>query len=141
MTGGGFHFIHQLRVRWSEVDRQGVVFNGHYLDYFDVAMTEYLRGIGFPYPQGLIENGTDLYLKKAGIEYLGAVGYDDLLEIHTRVARIGNSSLTFEFEVRRKGEETRLVTGQNVYVNVNLETRKAAPIPAELAGAIEKREE
>ncbi|MBI3737078.1 acyl-CoA thioesterase [Candidatus Sumerlaeota bacterium] len=135
-----FHFSHPLRVRWSEVDRQGVVFNGHYLNYFDVAMTEYLRGVGFPYPQGLIEHGTDLYLRKASVECLGAVGYDDLLDIRARVARIGNTSLTFEFEICRAGEQAPLAAGQNVYVNVDLAGRKPAPLPPALAAAIKTRE-
>ena len=42
-----FTFVHSLRVRWAEVDRQHVVFNGHYFLYFDVAVAEYWRAIGF----------------------------------------------------------------------------------------------
>ena len=53
MARSDFRFTHSLRVRWSEVDRQGIVFNGNYLNYFDVAMGEYWRALGFPYPAGL----------------------------------------------------------------------------------------
>jgi len=45
-----FTFVHSLRVRWAEVDRQDVVFNGHYFLYFDVAVAEYWRAIGFSLP-------------------------------------------------------------------------------------------
>lgn len=38
-----YNFHYPLRVRWAEVDRQGIVFNGHYLTYFDVGITEYWR--------------------------------------------------------------------------------------------------
>ena len=54
MAKQDFNFFHRLRVRWAEVDRQDIVFNGHYLTYFDLAMTEYLRAMGFPYPAGLL---------------------------------------------------------------------------------------
>ena len=60
-----FRFAHRLRVRWAEVDRQGIVFNGHYLTYFDVGITEYYRTLGYPYPDGLAQLGTDLYVRKA----------------------------------------------------------------------------
>ncbi len=69
-----FRFVYRLRVRWAEVDRQGIVFNGHYLTYFDVGITEYYRALGFPYPDGLAEHGTDLYAQgRSGVSRLGAV--------------------------------------------------------------------
>lgn len=141
MARSDFRFVHPLRVRWSEVDLQGVVFNGHYLNYFDVAMTEYMRDLGFPYPQGLIDNGTDLYVRKATVEYLDEVRFDNMLDICTRVSKIGNSSLTFTFEVYRAGEDDLLIHGSNVYVNVEVSTRRSAPLPPGLTGAIARREE
>ena len=42
---GDFRFHHRLRVRWSEVDAQQVVFNGHYLNYLDVASGDYWRTV------------------------------------------------------------------------------------------------
>lgn len=140
MPRSDFHFIHTLRVRWSEVDMQGVVFNGHHLNYFDVAMTEYMRDLGFPYPQGLIENGTDMYVRKATVEYLDEVRFDDILDICTRVERIGRSSLTFAFEIYREAEDHLLILGQNVYVNVDVSSRTAAQLPAALTDRIVARE-
>ena len=61
-----FTFLHRLRVRWVEVDRQDVVFNGNYFLYFDVAVTEYWRAIGIPYPGGYVDAyGTDVYAVRA----------------------------------------------------------------------------
>ena len=51
MSRASFSFSHRLRVRWAEVDKQNIVFNGHYLTYFDVGVTEYWRAIGLPYPE------------------------------------------------------------------------------------------
>ena len=61
MARKDFSFVHTLRVRWSEVDMQGIVFNGNYLNYFDVAFTEYWRAIGLPYPEGIAGTGGDLF--------------------------------------------------------------------------------
>ena len=60
VSRGEFTFFHPLRVRWSEVDPQGIVFNPNYLAYADLALTEYMRRIGFPYPDGLLRLGSDL---------------------------------------------------------------------------------
>ena len=90
-----FRFFHTLRVRWAEVDRQGIVFNGHYLTYFDVAITEYWRAIGVPYPAITDRWGSDLFVVKASVEYHAPAHYDDVLDIGVRVARIGTSSMTF----------------------------------------------
>ena len=42
-----FRFVHRLRVRWAEVDMQNIVFNGHYLTWFDEAFTDFLEQMGF----------------------------------------------------------------------------------------------
>jgi len=82
-----------LRVRWAEVDMQKIVFNGHYLTYIDTAIAEYWREIGLPYPHGYVDRyGSDIYLRKATVEYLGSAGYDDVLTVCCRVARLGRSS-------------------------------------------------
>ena len=94
-----------LRVRWAEVDMQKIVFNGHYLTYIDSAIAEYWREIGLPYPHGYVERyGSDIYLRKATLEYLGSARYDDLLTVCCRVARLGRSSMTFVFEIYRDDE-------------------------------------
>jgi acyl-CoA thioester hydrolase len=129
-----FNFSHRLRVRWAEVDRQDIVFNGHYLTYFDVAMTEYLRALGFPYPDGLLAAGSDLFVVKASVEYHAPARYDDELDIHVRVGRIGRSSLQYLFEIYRG--DALLVNCENIYVNADPKTRKPAPVPQALRDAI-----
>jgi len=134
MAAGEFTFSHSLRVRWAEVDRQGIVFNGHYLMYFDVAITEYWRALGYPYPDGLLQHGTDLYVKKASIEYHASAQYDDVLNVMVRVARIGRSSLQFLIEIHRGAEH--LISGEVLYVNADPTTRKSQSVPEFLRQAI-----
>ncbi|MDT3735502.1 MAG: thioesterase family protein [Denitratisoma sp.] len=130
-----YSFFHQLRVRWAEVDRQGIVFNGHYLTYFDVAITEYWRAINLPYPDGVADSGSDLYVVKTLINYKGSAEYDDILDIGVHVSRIGLTSITFQLGIFREGR--LLVDGEVVYVNADPETRRPAPVPDKLRHAIE----
>lgn len=139
MTREEFRFMHTLRVRWAEVDKQDIVFNGHYLIYFDVAITEYWRCIGVPYP-GITEKwGTDLFVVKAGIDYHGPARYDDVLDIGVRIARIGNSSMRFALGIFRGDEH--LIGGELIYVNATPATRKPSPVPAGLRERIEAFEQ
>src|SRR4051812_46330581 len=129
-----FTFSHRLRVRWAEVDKQDIVFNGHYLTYFDVAVTEYWRAIGLPYPQTTAQSGTELYTVKATVEYRSPARYDDWLDIDLRCTRLGRSSLTLALRIRRVHDD--LADGELVYVNADPVMRRSAPLPATLRAAI-----
>ena len=138
MARTDYRLFHTLRVRWAEVDRQGIVFNGHYLTYFDIGVTEYWRAVGYPYPDGLAERGTDLFVVKATVEYHASAVYDDVIDICIRCARIGRSSMQFLPEIYR-GEEL-LVSGELVYVNADPSTKKSSPVPDFLREAIARFE-
>jgi YbgC/YbaW family acyl-CoA thioester hydrolase len=120
---------HRLRVRWAEVDMQRIVFNGHYLTYIDTAIAEYWRAIGLPYPDGYVSQyASDIFLRKATVEYLGSARYEDELDVHCRAARLGGSSVTFRFEIWR-GDADLLITAELVYVNADPEARTSVPLP------------
>lgn len=127
---GEFNYRHPLRVRWTEVDMQGIVYFGHYITYCDMAMTEYFRYLGLPYPEGLEEAGVDFFVKKTLCEYHGSARFDDELEVGVRVARLGNSSITWAFAIDC-GEE-RLADAEMIYVCADPRTRRSAPIPDRL---------
>lgn len=126
-----FACTHRLRVRWAEVDMQRIVFNGHYLTYIDTAIADYWRAIGLPYPEGYVERyGSDVFLRKATVEYLDSARYDDELEVLCRASRLGRSSMTFLFEIWRGAE--LLITAELVYVNADPRSKQAAPLPGDL---------
>jgi YbgC/YbaW family acyl-CoA thioester hydrolase len=101
---GDFRHRVPLRVRWAEVDRQGVVFNAHYLLYCDVCVTEYWRAVGLRYPDDFEPLGTDLYVRRATVDYRAAALYDDELDVCGRIARLGGSSLHFAVELYRRAQ-------------------------------------
>ena len=120
MAYADFRHRMPLRVRWAEVDRQGVVFNAHYLLYADVCVTEYWRAAGMRYPEDFEPHGSDLYVRKATVDYRAAAVYDDELEVCGRIARIGTSSLLFTVDMFRRGAiEAPLVAVELVYVYVD----------------------
>src|SRR6187399_1947839 len=91
-----FRFFHRLRVRWAEVDMQKIVFNAHYLMYFDTAVADYWRALALPYEESMHALQGDLYVRKATVDFHASGRIDDVLDVAMRCARIGNSSLLFE---------------------------------------------
>ena len=126
-----------LRVRWAEVDAQGVVFNGHYLTYCDLCITEYWRAIGLVYPQALHALGCDTFVRKATLEYQEAALFDDELLVAGRSAALGRTSLRFAIcMVRAAAPDRALVTAELVYVNADLQSRRPQPWPDEVRARI-----
>lgn len=129
MAKADFAFFHRLRVRWSEVDMQAIVFNGNYLNYFDVAFTEYWRAIGLPNVITQAAEGKELFARKSTVEYMAPARFDDELDIGVRCANIGRSSLQFILEIYLG--ENHLISGELVYVYADTDKRKAVAVPDE----------
>ena len=127
MTRNDFRLLHRLRVRWVEVDLQKIVFNGHYLMYFDTAMADYWRALAIPYEDTMHQLGGDLYVKKASLEYHASAQYDDRLDVGLRCQRIGNSSIQFVGGIF-SGDQL-LITGELLYVYANPNTKTSMPVP------------
>jgi acyl-CoA thioester hydrolase len=122
-----FVFHHRHRVRWAECDPQWVVFNGHYLAYFDVAITEYIRNLGLPGAQAQREQGQEFFARKSTVEYHAPARFDDELDIGVRIAYVGRSSVRFALEVFCG--ESFLTSGELVYVYVDTNQRASTPLP------------
>jgi YbgC/YbaW family acyl-CoA thioester hydrolase len=136
MNRQDFRFFHPMRVRWAEVDMQKIVFNAHYLMYFDTAISDYWRALGLPYEDAMRHLGGDLYVKKATLEYAGSAQFDDRIDIALKCARIGNSSITFEgacfLEASRAASNKSLVEYELIYVFADPQTQTSRPVPAAL---------
>ena len=122
-----FRFFHSLRVRWAEVDMQKIVFNAHYLMYFDTAISDYWRALALPYEEALHELGGDLYVKKATLEYQGSARFDDQLEVGLKCTRIGTSSIVFVGAIFRDND--LLINCELVYVFADPSSQKSLPVP------------
>ena len=129
-----FRFFDRLRVRWAEIDAQQIVFNGHYLMYFDTAVAGYWRALAMPYAPTMAQLGGDLFVRKATVEYEASARYDDLLDIGLRCARIGNSSILFTGAAFR--QDQLLVSCELVYVFADPHTQTSKPVPDALRAVL-----
>ena len=127
-------------MRYSEIDGQGVVFNAHYLTYFDTTISEYFRALGYDQYADAQKSGVDFHVVKSVIEYKAPVRFDWELDVGARVARIGSSSLTFELAIFLKGGSDELVTGEIVWVNTDQKTHRPVPISQPIRDLIATRE-
>ena len=125
-----YRFFHRLRVRWVEVDMQRIVFNAHYLMYFDTAMSDYWRALALPYDASMHTLGGELYVKKASIEFHASAHADDQLDVALKCSLIGTSSLLFTGAIFR-GEEL-LISGELIYVFADPATQTSKPVPTAL---------
>ncbi len=130
-----FRSFHRIQVRWAEVDMQKIVFNAHYLMYFDTAMSGYWRKLALPYEATLQGLGGELFVKKASVEYHASARYDDTIDVGLRCARIGTSSVLFEGAIFRG--DTLLITAELLYVYANPATQTSQAVPAALRAIFE----
>jgi YbgC/YbaW family acyl-CoA thioester hydrolase len=135
MQRSEFRFFDRLRVRWAEVDMQKIVFNGHYLMYFDTAVAGYWRAMAMPYHDTMHQLQGDLFVRKATVEYLASARYDDQLDTGLRCERIGHSSLQFIAAVFNG--DRALVTGELIYVFADPVTQTSRPVPPALREAFQ----
>jgi acyl-CoA thioester hydrolase len=124
-----FRYAAYTRVGFSETDAQGVVYYGRYLPYFDLARTEYHRHLG-----RIDVGGCEFVMRAATLEYHAPARFDDLLEVFVRVERIGTTSVTYDHAAYRveedDGADELMVTAKQTLVLVDLDERRAVPIPA-----------
>jgi acyl-CoA thioester hydrolase len=95
--------VHRLRVRYGECDVQGVVFNAHYLNYFDTSMTELWRAAYGSY-QAMLDRGVDMVLAEARVRFLRPARFDDELELAVVVTHLGQTSFATRHTAGREGE-------------------------------------
>jgi len=122
-VSGEYPFAARTRVGFSDTDAQGVVYYGRYNPYFDFARVEYLRSTGL-----LQDDGPGEFVMRANdVEYFAPARFDDELEIHVRVSRIGTTSITYEFAAYL-ADGTLAVTAHQTLVYIDKKTRKPLPI-------------
>jgi acyl-CoA thioester hydrolase len=110
----------KLRVRYGECDPQGVVFNAHFLAYFDIGLTELFRAAfrtlgGY---QAMVDRGVELVVAEAGLRYLRPAHFDDELTLEIAITRLGTTSMITSYRVLREGD--LLVDGTLRHVLVEL---------------------
>lgn len=122
----GVPFVHRLRPRYAEVDAQGVVFNAHWLTYFDEACTRWFEAMGFNPAESFFRD-FDIMLVKAVLEWHGPAGFDDAVAIAVETNRIGTASFDVRYTATVEGRP--VCVGTVTYVSVKPRTHDSTPIP------------
>ena len=127
--------------RYAEIDQQGVVFNGHYLTWFDEASTAFFDHIGLPY-HVFTAGGFDVQVVHADLDYLASVRWRDLVRVAVTCEGTGTTSFTLRFDVLRRApdatdaDEHLAVRGRNVYVVVSTTDWAKRALPDEMRAAL-----
>jgi acyl-CoA thioester hydrolase len=120
-----FKISARTRVGFSDTDAQGIVYYGRYNPYFDLARVEYHRALGLLHRK----RPGDFVMRANDVEYFASAVFDDEVEIFVRVARVGRTSVTFEFAAYRVPDDVLMVTAHQTVVYVDLTERRACAVP------------
>jgi len=135
MAGVSDPFRHTVRVRYSECDLQGVVFNANYLTYVDDAVTELWRAALPDGYAGMVDAGVDLVVGEAALRYLAPARFDDHLDLELTITRLGTTGMTTEVRIARGGQTLTEVTLRHVFVTAGEGAK--TPIPDDIRAALE----
>ncbi len=132
MGKSDFKFHTPMRVRWMECDAQGIVFNGAYMGYLEVAQSEYFRNLGFSIYR-IAQNGYfDFVVIKTTLEYKAPARVDEMIEVYVRLSNFGDTSMTLEMEIYHENEDRLLTRMEAIYVGYDGPTETACRIPDDI---------
>lgn len=130
-------YVWHSRIRFVDTDASGRIHYSALFRHFEVAEEEFPRSLGFAY-SGMQESGVVSYPRvKVEAEYLAALVYDDPVAIEVRVERVGRSSYTLAFSVKKDGSEA--ARGRITVVCMDVESGRARELPGVFAGALRER--
>lgn len=126
------HFTIQDRVRWSDCDPLGIIRHDTYLRFFELAEHEMFRACGLPYELLRKVGGVWLPRKALQLEFHSPAEMDELVQIEAWYSRVGETSLTMQFEVYRASDRAHRASGTLTVVCVSRETMKKYPLPEDV---------
>jgi len=115
-----------IRVRYAETDQMGVVYHANYLIWFEVSRTDFCRQKGFAYRDMEKVDGLCIIVAEVRCRYHAPARYDDEIEVRTRLSSMRRRVITFEYELRRKADDTLLAEGETVHVITDMSGRPRA---------------
>lgn len=125
----------ELRVRYSETDRMGIVYHGAYVAWFEVGRTEFCRAAGFPYRR-MEDDGLWILVTRVECVYRRPARYDDRILVLARMTELGRRGLAFAYEVVNQQRE-RVADGASRHVFADT-TGRPVRAPGDVVAALEK---
>lgn len=136
----GYRIKESYRVRYEEIDAQGIVNHAQYANYLTGARVAYFRAIGLE-TGGMTRAEIQPVVAHLEVDFLAPARFDDHLDVWCRVTRIGKTSLEFEYQVQNGMTGEPQAKGKTVLVSIALETLAPVQVPEDLRRRIEKFEQ
>jgi acyl-CoA thioester hydrolase len=118
----------KIRVRYADTDKMQFVYNGKYLEYFEVGRTELLRETGLVYSR-LEKEGYQLPLIEAGLKYKNPAFYDDVLLVEAKINELYSAKVHIEYTITRESDEKLISTGFTTHMFIKTENKKPTRPP------------
>jgi len=120
------------RVRWSAVDKAGIIFYGAYVRFFELAEMELFRAAGVPYSE--VFDRWDMWLPRVHLEsdFKYPSRLDDELRVAAYFTHFGTSSLQINFDVLHLGAGQLAVAGHEILVCTTRDNLEPRPLPPDL---------
>ena len=106
----------EVRVRYAETDKMGIVHHSNYLVWFELGRSEYCRSKGFSYLEMEDVDNALLVVAESYCRYKSPAFYEDILIIRTQVAKIRSRSITFVYQIFRPSDNEILAEGETLHM-------------------------
>lgn len=127
----------RIRVRYADTDKMQFVYNGKYLEYFEVGRTEFLRHIGLPYLE-VEKAGFQLPLIEANLKYKKPAVYDDLLDIEAIVSSPNSAKVHIEYKITNNKTGNLICEGFTTHMFIHANSKKPTRPPKIYVEKLEK---
>jgi YbgC/YbaW family acyl-CoA thioester hydrolase len=132
-------FSTRINVRFGDCDPAGLVYYPVLFHYCHAAMEEFFAArCGLPYARLMAERRLGFPTVNVRAEFFAPFVYGDEAEVEVWASAVGRTSVTFEYRLRRASDRTLCASATHVQAAMNLDERRAVPVPEDLRRAFEQ---
>ena len=132
VTKSDFTVFWETRIRYYELDPQGIMHNANYLAFYDQAVVEYFRDLDYDYEKEIEETNKDFHTVQVIVQYNKPLYFDDEIEIGLKIKDVGNTSMTWIMAMFIKGTGELASASEIVHVYTDMKTSKPTTITDDL---------
>ena len=132
VTKSDFRVFWETRIRYYELDPQGIMHNANYLAFYDQAVVEYFRDLDYDYEKEIEETNKDFHTVQVIVQYNKPLYFDDEIEIGLKIKDVGNTSMTWIMAMFIKGTGELASASEIVHVYTDMKTSKPTTITDDL---------
>ena len=135
-----FKHVFNVTVRNYEIDWQGIVHNGNYALYFEMARVNYFKEVGMRIDERNISGSVRIVIARNELDYFNSATFEDQLKIYTRVSAIRNSSFVSEGFMLHAEKNILIAKNVSTLVWTDPVTAKSTPVPNDFRKLVDQYE-